>query len=119
MSRQSKNAKNMLRAKEFTQLRKSGQHGPSSTNPSHGKKNVKWNSEETKKARAMVLGKSSDDKTNKTVLEKINEKKEKKHLQRRGNVSETPVVIEVVEIITEDTKPEIENIIVQEFTDVL
>jgi hypothetical protein len=38
MSRQSKNRKNLERAKEFTRLHKQGQKGPKSSIPVHGKR---------------------------------------------------------------------------------
>jgi hypothetical protein len=37
MSRQSKQAKNLKRAKEFTAARKAGNPGPARTEPKHGK----------------------------------------------------------------------------------
>lgn len=40
MSRQSKNAKKKLIAKQFTEIRKSGGHGPEKTKAVHGKVNV-------------------------------------------------------------------------------
>jgi hypothetical protein len=76
MSRQSKNAKNLLRAKQFSATRKNGGHGPATTTPKHGKKNVRWKTDATKAARAAVLQKSSKDKAQKSVLEQIIEKRE-------------------------------------------
>lgn len=38
MSRQSKNAKNMARARQISLMHKNGEKGPSRTAPSHGKK---------------------------------------------------------------------------------
>lgn len=42
MSRQSKNRKNLERAREFSKLRQGGGKGPSQTRPLHGKVKVKW-----------------------------------------------------------------------------
>lgn len=85
MSRQSKNAKNKARAKQFSEIRKGGGKGPSKTQPLHGKKNTKWNHPETIKARAAVLGKSHASQEEKSVLEKMNEKKERKANNQRRN----------------------------------
>lgn len=38
MSRQSKNARNMARARQISAMHKNGEKGPSRTTPSHGKK---------------------------------------------------------------------------------
>lgn len=37
MSRQKKNARNLATAKQFSELRKGGGHGPERTTPKHGK----------------------------------------------------------------------------------
>lgn len=42
MSRNSKNAKRLQAAKEISATRKNGGHGPSKTEPKHGKKNAWW-----------------------------------------------------------------------------
>lgn len=84
MSRQNKQAKNAVRDKAFSEGRKSGNPGPKKTTPKHGKKNTKWNSPEAAKARAAVLGKFHDKQEGKTVLEKINEKKEKVFLRKEA-----------------------------------
>ena len=83
MSRQNKAAKNAVRDKAFSEGRKSGNPGPKKTTPKHGKKNTRWNHPETAKARAAVLGKFHDKQDGKTVLEKINEKKEKVKLSKQ------------------------------------
>ena len=83
MSRQSKQSRNLERAKEFSSLRKSGGSGPKQTTPKHNKKKTKWNSPETLKARAAILGKFHDKQSDKTVLEKINEKKEKANQNKK------------------------------------
>lgn len=38
MSRQSKNARNLARAKQYSEMRKKGESGASKTTPCHGKK---------------------------------------------------------------------------------
>lgn len=38
MSRQSKNARNLARAKQITAMHKNGEKGPARTSPAHGKK---------------------------------------------------------------------------------
>jgi hypothetical protein len=38
MTRQSKNARNLAKARDITKLHKSGEKGPSKTTPAHGKK---------------------------------------------------------------------------------
>jgi hypothetical protein len=40
MSRNSKNARNLARARMFSEMRKKGEKGPSSTQPKHGKKHT-------------------------------------------------------------------------------
>lgn len=97
MSRQSKGARNIALRKEFTALHKNGERGPKQTTPKHGKKNTRWNHPETAKARAAVLKKFHDAQEEKTVLEKINEKKEKVHLRRSSEVE----VVDNVELDTE------------------
>lgn len=97
MSRQSKGAANKARAKEFSELRKSGGSGPKQTTPKHGKKNTRWNHPETAKARAAILKKFHDAQEDKTVLEKINEKKEKVNLRRASEVE----VVDNIELDTE------------------
>lgn len=92
MSRQNKAAKNAVRDKAFSEGRKSGNPGPKQTTPKHGKKNTKWNHPETAKARAAVLGKFHDKQEGKTVLEKINEKKEKVNLNHRSDRQAQTVV---------------------------
>lgn len=42
MSRQSKNAKNLARAREISALHKNGGKGPAKTTAQHGKKNAWW-----------------------------------------------------------------------------
>lgn len=42
MSRTSKNARNLAKAREFSRIRKEGGRSPSRTNPQHGKKNAWW-----------------------------------------------------------------------------
>lgn len=66
MSRQSKNAKRLAAARAMSKLHKNGGKGPASTVPKHGKKKVKWKSDEARKARFAVIQKS-----NKTYLEKL------------------------------------------------
>ncbi len=77
MSRQNKQAKQKVRAKEITNLHKNGERGPKSTTPKHVKKNTRWNSPETKKARAAVLRRFNAAQEAPTVLDEINEKKQK------------------------------------------
>lgn len=95
MSRQNKAAKNAVRDKAFSEGRKSGNPGPKKTTPKHGKKNTRWNHPETAKARAAVLGKFHDKQDGKTVLEKINEKKEKVKLSKQTESEmDSEVVVE-------------------------
>lgn len=42
MSRQSKNARNLARAKACSEVRKSGGRGPAKTSPQHGKTKAWW-----------------------------------------------------------------------------
>jgi hypothetical protein len=84
MSRQNKQVKLAARAKEITDLHKNGQRGPKSTTPKHDKKKTKWNSPETKKARAAVLRKFNEANEQETVLDQLNEKKEKVKLGKKG-----------------------------------
>ena len=42
MSRQSKNARNIARRKEFTKIRQGGGAGPDKTQPRHEKRNAWW-----------------------------------------------------------------------------
>lgn len=42
MSRQSKNARNLARARSITALHQGGNKGPAKTTPQHGKKNAWW-----------------------------------------------------------------------------
>ena len=92
MTRQSKQAANAVRDKAFSQGRKSGNKGPSKTTPKHGKSKTKWNNPETAKARAAVLGKFHEKHDEKSVLEKINAKKEKKAKQVHVNNETTNTV---------------------------
>jgi hypothetical protein len=103
MSRQSKNASNQARAAEFTALHKQGLKGPKQTTPKHGKKNTRWNHPETAKARAAILKKFHDNQEEKTVLEKMNEKKEKVRLHHsRDSANDTQVeAIETAELDSE------------------
>lgn len=84
MSRQNKQAKNAARAKQITDLHKSGERGPKSTTPKHGKKKTKWNSPETKKARAAVLRKFNEANEQETVLDQLNAVKEKVKLGKKS-----------------------------------
>ena len=103
MSRQNKQAKNAVRDKAFSEGRKSGNPGPKKTTPKHGKKNTKWNSPEAAKARAAVLGKFHDKQEGKTVLEKINEKKEKVSLRKETVESvETEDIVSELEVLKEE-----------------
>lgn len=40
MSRNSKNARNLARARMYSEMRKKGEKGPSATQPKHGKKHT-------------------------------------------------------------------------------
>jgi hypothetical protein len=42
MSRNSKNSKRIAAAREMSKIRVAGGHGPSKTEPKHGKKNAWW-----------------------------------------------------------------------------
>lgn len=42
MSRQSKNARNLARAKQITGMHKNGEKGPAKTSPKHGKTKAWW-----------------------------------------------------------------------------
>ena len=65
-------------------MHKAGQKGPKKTTPKHDKKNVKWKSPEAAQSRANVLKKSHVVQDGKSVLDKMNEKKEKVKLGKRG-----------------------------------
>ena len=110
MSRQSKQAKNAIRDKAFSEGRKSGNPGPKQTTPKHGKKNTRWNHPETIKARAAVLRKFHDKQEEKTVLEKLNEKKEKNKVRvtnnSTANFDVTTEVLAVKELVEEVTVSE-------------
>jgi hypothetical protein len=42
MSRQSKNARNLAKARDITKMHLNGEKGPSKTTPQHGKKSAWW-----------------------------------------------------------------------------
>ena len=42
MSRQSKNARNLAKARQVSAMHKNGEKGPAKTTPLHGKKNAWW-----------------------------------------------------------------------------
>lgn len=59
MSRQSKNARNLARAKQITQMHLNGEKGPARTMPSHGKKWGYRDNPEVQKRIAEMLKSSS------------------------------------------------------------
>jgi hypothetical protein len=82
MSRQNKQVHFYAKRREITALHKAGQKGPKRTGVKHNKKNVKWKSAEAAQARAAILGKGHASQDKKSVLEKINETKEKVRLNK-------------------------------------
>lgn len=71
MSRNSKNAKNMARARMYSEMRKKGESGPKATQPKHGKKHTYRTNPETSKRLAEAV-KAMDERQNKrSALSKV------------------------------------------------
>ena len=70
MSRQSKNARNLAKAKSITLMHKNGEKGPSKTAPAHGKKWTYRHNPDAMKRLAEAT-KPAEDKQEKTSGKKI------------------------------------------------
>lgn len=75
MSKQSKNARNLQKAREITRMHKNGEKGPSRTLPKHGKRWTYRNNPEIAKRLAEAMKASNEAAAKRTVLEKLNEQK--------------------------------------------
>jgi hypothetical protein len=69
MSRQSKNARNLAKARQISAMHKNGEKGPSKTNPQHGKRWTYRNNPEVQKRIAEQLKATGS--SEKTAAKKI------------------------------------------------
>lgn len=76
MSRNSKNARNHERARQFSAMHKSGSKGPSKTTPKHGKRVTYRTNPETQKriAEALKASSTAESKSTRTSGRKLLEK---------------------------------------------
>lgn len=77
MSRQSKNARNLAKAREITRLHLAGEKGPARTVPKHDKRWGYRSNPEIAKRIAEAMKASHEAQEQKTVLQKLNDQKSK------------------------------------------
>lgn len=82
MSRQSKNARNKIIAKQFSEIRKSGGSGPARTTPAHGKIHTLW-AERRRKAEAVRIA-AAEVKSNKPATKGNGSKYAQKQGQKKA-----------------------------------